>query len=217
MENLAAGRVWTLSGRMTFHDNGTFLEILAQFDADAGRRVVLDLAEVEYVDSFAIGLLLQAAERARASGVTLILSHPSATVRSILEQMDLAGQLPVDPPLRLTADHGSGAAITGPGGLTLTPLPAGRGPGLALSGRFTFADQGVFLSVLQKMEHLDGSPYRLDLAGVSFMDSGGLSMLMMANDQARHVGGKLMLANPSPRVRDLLRMAAVDTVMPIEG
>ncbi|WP_172822163.1 STAS domain-containing protein [Magnetospirillum moscoviense] len=49
------------------------------------------------------------------------------------------------------------------------------------------------------------------------VDSGGLSMLMMANDQARHVGGTLMLANPSPRVRDLLRMAAVDTVMAIEG
>ncbi len=217
MENQAAGRVWTLSGRMTFHDNDAFLAILSTFDADPGGRVVIELAGIDYVDSFAIGLLLQAAEQARAKGVTLVLSQPSSTVRSILEQMDLAGQLPVHPPLRPTSSHGAGGAVTGPGGLKLAPLPAGRGPGLALAGRFTFADQGVFLNILQTMEHLDGGHYRLDLADVSFMDSGGLSMLMMANDQARHVGGTLMLANPSPRVRDLLRMAAVDTVMPIEG
>ncbi|OAN67600.1 STAS domain-containing protein, partial [Magnetospirillum moscoviense] len=172
MENLAAGRVWTLSGRMTFHDNDRFLAILAEFAADSGRRVVLDLAGVEYVDSFAIGLLLQAAEQARTSGVTLVISKPSATVRSILEQMDLAGQLPVEPPLQPASGHSATATVAATGGVKLSPLPSERGPGLALSGRFTFAAQGTFLSVLQQMGRLNGGHYRLDLADVSFMDPG---------------------------------------------
>jgi anti-anti-sigma factor len=217
IDDLAAGRTYVLTGRMTFHDNDSFLKILGGLSSSAGQRVALDMAGLDYIDSFGIGLLLQARDQARSNNVALSMRVPAGPVRSILEQMDLAGQLPVEPPLLPLAVHHAQATVTGPGGLSLTSLPRERGPGLALSGRFTFADQGAFLGVLQKMERLDGGQYRLDLSAVSFMDSGGLSMLMMANDQARHVGGKVVLVNPSPRVRDLLRMAAVDTVMPIEG
>jgi anti-anti-sigma factor len=202
------------SGRMTFRDNESFLLILSEFPGLNGGAAEFVLSGLEYVDSFAVGLLLQARDHALENKVRLTLVEPSATVRSILEQLDLASELPVVPPLKSRSEHHN-AVVTGVGGLTLAPFADGTG--MALTGRFTFADQGAFVSVLKRMEHLDGKTYRIDLSQVSFMDSGGLSMLMMANDQARLSGGTLVLVKPAERVRQLLLLAAADTVMPIEG
>jgi anti-sigma B factor antagonist len=46
----------------------------------------------------------------------------------------------------------------------------------------------------------------LNLAAVSYMDSGGLSSLMGAYTSARMRDGHLKLAGLAPRIRDLLRV-----------
>ena len=45
----------------------------------------IDLGEVEYLDSSALGMLLLVRERAEAQGKPVVLSHPNATVAQILD------------------------------------------------------------------------------------------------------------------------------------
>jgi anti-anti-sigma factor len=52
----------------------------------------------------------------------------------------------------------------------------------------------------------------IDLSEVSFMDSSGLSALL----EARRLGADLSLRNPSDRVRRLLDVVMIESLIPIE-
>ena len=53
----------------------------------------------------------------------------------------------------------------------------------------------------------------LDLAGVSHIDSSGLCDIVMAYTTTIRRDGSLKLLNPTPRVRDLLRITKLRTVL----
>lgn len=55
----------------------------------------------------------------------------------------------------------------------------------------------------------------LDLSDVSFADSVGLGMLLRSDEEARRNDARLVLRSPSPAVRRLLSMTAMDTVFEI--
>jgi anti-sigma B factor antagonist len=61
---------------------------------------------------------------------------------------------------------------------------------------------------------LEGSPGRLvfDLAGVDFMDSSGLAVLL----QARKAAESIHVRNPSTVVRRLIELTGLSDVLPIE-
>jgi len=50
----------------------------------------------------------------------------------------------------------------------------------------------------------------VDLGGVTFLDSTGLSALVTINNQARKDGAALVVARPSARVRELFRITGLD-------
>jgi len=56
------------------------------------RRLVLDLADLNFVDSAGLGALLAIRDRARGLGIEMVLRNPSDPVRRIL---DLSGMGPV--------------------------------------------------------------------------------------------------------------------------
>jgi len=64
---------------------------------------------------------------------------------------------------------------------------------------------------------LDGGQRRilLNLEQVNFLDSAGLGELVRTHVAARGRGGQLTLVNPSPNVRQLLRLTRVDQVFDI--
>ena len=49
----------------------------------------------------------------------------------------------------------------------------------------------------------------LDVAGVSFMDSSGLRVLIDAATRAREAGGDLILANPTPGISRLIEISGL--------
>jgi anti-sigma B factor antagonist len=55
-------------------------------------------------------------------------------------------------------------------------------------------------------------PLRLDLAGVSFMDSSALGALLQLREQAESLGRVLELHNPSAPVLKILRVTNLDRV-----
>lgn len=74
------------SGRFDFNDHrvlkSTYDPILAM---SAVKRIEIDMAAVEYLDSSALGMLMLFRERAQAVGKTVVLSRPNATVAQILD------------------------------------------------------------------------------------------------------------------------------------
>jgi anti-sigma B factor antagonist len=67
-------------------------------------------------------------------------------------------------------------------------------------------------------EVLAEAPSRLvvDARQLTFMDSTGLSTLLLAQRRCRAQGGELLLREPTPAVRRLISLAGVESMLPIE-
>jgi len=77
-----------------------------------------------------------------------------------------------------------------------------------LTGRFDFSTRDSFIShIKQTISHADASEIRMDLAGVVYMDSSALGMLLMARDLAKQNDKEVTLASPQPVVRRTLETA----------
>ncbi len=61
--------------------------------AEAPAAVTVDLAEVAYIDSTGIGVLVGAATRAAEDGVSLSVANPQANVRRVLGLLGVEQQL----------------------------------------------------------------------------------------------------------------------------
>ncbi|CAA7618677.1 STAS domain-containing protein [Magnetospirillum sp. UT-4] len=207
------GRTYFLIGRLTFRDNEAFSGIVAGM-AEAKGAITLNLAGLDYLDSFGVGLMLLARDEAERRGVPLTFASPAQPVRDLFEHMGLLTELPFDPPLASGAPTHAVTA-SAPDHLSIRPLPSPQ-HGVALGGRFTVSEQAKFLVVIKSIAELaSGSRFIIDLANLTYMDSGGLSLILVANDEARQVGATVELVNATARVKDLLRIAAVDLVMPV--
>jgi len=84
---------------------------------------------------------------------------------------------------------------------------------LRLRGRLDMLSAG---SVRERLrEVVAGGRHHLvvDLSGVSFVDSSGLSALISGLKQSRQAGGDLRLVNPAQQARLVLQVTALDRVM----
>jgi anti-anti-sigma factor len=55
----------------------------------------------------------------------------------------------------------------------------------------------------------------IDLAGVEYMSSAGLRTLVSSLKTAKSHGGNVVIAQPSARVREVIELAGLNTVLPI--
>ncbi len=55
----------------------------------------------------------------------------------------------------------------------------------------------------------------LDLSQLTFIDSSGLSAMVMASRRLRDRGGELSLSGPSPAARRVLEITGISTVIPV--
>jgi anti-sigma B factor antagonist len=76
--------------------------------------------------------------------------------------------------------------------------------------------QQVKMAVLEEID--DGARHvRIDMTGMSYIDSSGLGALVSLSRKLRERGGSLRLANPQADVRSLLAMTRLDTLFMIDG
>lgn len=83
-----AGDVATLflSGRFDFNSHRAFKEAYAALLADAGvNKVEVNLANVAYLDSSALGMLLMLRERGEGVNKQVVLRNPNQIVAQILD------------------------------------------------------------------------------------------------------------------------------------
>jgi len=55
----------------------------------------------------------------------------------------------------------------------------------------------------------------LDMSSVDFLSSAGIRTLLLAAKAVSRRGGKMVITNPAPDVRNVLEIAAVDALIPI--
>ncbi len=81
-----------------------------------------------------------------------------------------------------------------------------------VSGEIDLATAGQITAALAE---LTGHDVIVDLSQVAFIDSSGLSSLIVAHKNITAAGGTLMLRNPSPTAATLLALTAIDTVIEV--
>lgn len=67
------------------------------------------------------------------------------------------------------------------------------------------------------MTDLPSGVVRLDMSGISFMDSSGLRVLMEVTTRARDGGGDLVVAHPSPAVARLVEISGLREQLRLDG
>ncbi|MBI1206482.1 MAG: STAS domain-containing protein [Azospirillum sp.] len=88
--------------------------------------------------------------------------------------------------------------------------------GIALAGRFTYADHARFRPVLDRLDQVEVRSCVVDLSRLEAIDSSGLGMLVLANDVAIRKGFVLRLSNARGGVRTLLTHAEFGRIMTVE-
>ena len=67
------------------------------------------------------------------------------------------------------------------------------------------------------MAELPTGDVTVDVAGVSFMDSSGLRVLIDAATRARDAGGELIIANPTPGISRLVEISGLGGQLRLGG
>jgi len=100
--------------------------------------------------------------------------------------------------------------------LTLTTRSTADGIATVdLVGRVVFGEESSYLRESIKKLLQSHTNIVLNLAGVSYIDSGGLGTLVSLYTSARHAGGSMKLANLTPRVDDVLQITKLVTVFEV--
>lgn len=75
----------SLSGKFTFADNRSFQPALEGIGNNLYKRVVINLKEVSFIDSAALGILLLIRDRCDKSSTQLLIKNPLGQVKQMFE------------------------------------------------------------------------------------------------------------------------------------
>jgi anti-sigma B factor antagonist len=94
-------------------------------------------------------------------------------------------------------------------GLRTTVHVVGAGVSVVLEGELDLATSRRIHDELEQVLARHPAAITLDLAGVTFIDSTGVTLLNTARERAREAGVRFTLAAPSPQVQRVLEMTAL--------
>src|SRR5262249_53097783 len=83
-----------------------------------------------------------------------------------------------------------------------------------ISGRITlgFECQDVELAI-ESLIREEKKKVVFDLAGLNYIDSTGVGIIVMCSTKMRAAGGELRLASLQPRIAELMRVTKLDQIM----
>jgi anti-sigma B factor antagonist len=87
------------------------------------------------------------------------------------------------------------------------------GPVVTISGEIDITSGPQLRDQLLGVIRRHGARLALDLNGVTFIDCAGINVLMATRRRARLEGGSLRVLRASPRVRRLLALTRLDSVL----
>ena len=89
--------VWILkvSGRFNFYSRKTFQAVMRNAERGSTDHVIIDLSQVDFVDSVGIGLLALAQARLALQGMVMSLVGPRPAVKNILDVANIPKLIPI--------------------------------------------------------------------------------------------------------------------------
>ena len=178
-------------------------------------NVVIDCAEVTFIDSTGLGLFIKNFRACKEAGGVFIVLNPSEPVAKMLEAMQLGRLIPV---ARTPLEISSLLRAATPGGPELSFYTAEtKTLTLLMAGDITAATVAGCEEFLMDAWNRAESAGRLvlDLKTVSFIDSSGLGFLIKAFKLAKERGGKLSLLNLTPNVLNVIKLANLQNVLEV--
>ncbi len=115
-ETRSGSVVFTLKGEFDTFVTSAFTREITRVLGEGLPRIVLNMAQVTFVNSTALGAMIKVRKAARAAGGELVVAAPSATVREAMESLGLERLFPIylDDVLALEAlEGGSGIDLEG--------------------------------------------------------------------------------------------------------
>lgn len=96
MEHVHDGvMVLKISGSLNFYSRKTFQAVMRNAERARFDHVIVNLREVDYLDSVAIGLLALAQARLALKGAVLSLIGPQSKAKDILEMANIPKLIPI--------------------------------------------------------------------------------------------------------------------------
>ena len=84
-----------LAGELDLHTASKLRELLTDLIHDVRPSLVIDLADLNFIDSTGLGTFVAALQRVRQAGGTMILRSPTASTRRAIEIAGLDRILPI--------------------------------------------------------------------------------------------------------------------------
>lgn len=85
-----------LGGRFTFADHEGFQHVIDAVSSSPARRWEIDLAELEFMDSAALSMLLIARDQAHTRGVEMVLTNPRGRVRQLFDLANIPAMMAIE-------------------------------------------------------------------------------------------------------------------------
>ena len=82
--NIKDGKEVLISGSFTFRDHDTFFEIVAMIKTGYDKHIVLNMADCDFLDSAALGMLVIAHDEAASKGVDLSIKGVKGKVKDVI-------------------------------------------------------------------------------------------------------------------------------------
>lgn len=93
---------------------------------------------------------------------------------------------------------------------------SGAGIVLKLIGRFVFAGRTSFKESIKDARAANARSITLNFEQVSYIDSAGLGLLMLAHKELSRAGILLTLSRPQEGVLNILNLARIPAIIPIQ-
>ncbi len=99
--------------------------------------------------------------------------------------------------------------------LDLTTSPTERGCVVAMIGELDFHTSPLAHQALRDLSLLPGQQLVLDLGGLTFCDSSGLTVLVAAHNRTQSLQASLALAAVSDNLARILRIVGLDQILTV--
>jgi len=171
-----------------------------------GRHCLLEMDKVKFIDSTGVGLLIRLQKKVRATNRQLVLLAPSPAVQRALSLMRLQNFFAAAPDFAAAQQliearmREQSNAVALPGVPASNPL-LWQGEITAANAKEVWRTTEAHLSSGQRKELI------IDLAGVRFMDSTGVGVMVRAKKLAQREGVKLAFVHLQPAVANVIQLA----------
>jgi N-acetylglucosaminyldiphosphoundecaprenol N-acetyl-beta-D-mannosaminyltransferase len=171
--------------------------------------LVVDLSQLEFLDSTAMGALVALANQARAAGGALYLvAVPKAVA-------DLLALVRLDRFFEILPDAAAAGRLVATPPAPPEPMPTAGGWAVVKGPRIFDAESAPELLARCEQRLADLHRLVIDLAETTFLASAGMAAMIRLDRKLREQGGELRVAGCAPDVLRTLKLVKLDSVLQI--